>query len=205
MTTGTTDERFGYVATDRQDFLEHVSSRIPENSVCIEVGVYVGGFSQMILDTLNPRLLYLVDPWETGSDKNSTEKHYVHLDNLPTAYSNNEMLKGIMEKFSSQIINNKVKIQVGFSYDVVDEFPDDFFDFIYIDACHLYGSIKADLEMFLPKLKTDGLMCGHDYANFGGFGVVEAVDEFIINNNLKWVATSASSEYDQPSFALKRS
>lgn len=193
-----------YEATNRQSFLEHVSSLMPKDSICVEVGVYTGNFSQMILEKINPALLYLVDPWEIGSDKNSTEKHYTYLDNLQTAYSDEKALEEIKQKFSSQIMSNQIKIKKGFSYEVVDEFPDNFFDFVYIDACHLYDSVKADLEMFLPKLKTGGLMCGHDYANVCGFGVVKAVDEFIINNNLKWVATSASDEYDQPSFALKR-
>jgi hypothetical protein len=182
---------------------------MPKDSICVEVGVYTGDFSQMILEKINPALLYLVDPWEIGSDKNSTEKHYTAEMStigvpVPTAYSDEKALEEIKQKFSSQIMSNQIKIKKGFSYEVVDEFPDNFFDFVYIDACHLYDSVKADLEMFLPKLKTGGLMCGHDYANVYGFGVVKAVDEFIINNNLKWVATSASDGYDQPSFALKR-
>ena len=32
----------------------------------------------------------------------------------------------------SMKIKNKIIIKKGFSYDIVDEFPDDFFDFIYI-------------------------------------------------------------------------
>ena len=88
-------------ATDRHTFLEYISLLIPENSTCVEVGVERGFFSKMILDKLNPGLLYLVDPWEVGSDKNSTERYYVELDNieeegyLPTAYSDEEMLGGI--------------------------------------------------------------------------------------------------------------
>ena len=74
-----------YEATNRQSFLEHVSSLMPKDSIYVEVGVYTGNFSQMILEKINPALLYLVDPWEIGSDKNSTEKHYTYLDNLQTA------------------------------------------------------------------------------------------------------------------------
>ena len=66
--------------------------------------------------------------------------------------------------------------------------------------------------MFLPKLKKNGLMCGHDYMDFRGFaigsdfGVVRAVDEFVVDNDFKWVATTMPnfSMIQIPDFALKR-
>ncbi|MAH46733.1 hypothetical protein CMI37_12970 [Candidatus Pacearchaeota archaeon] len=199
-----------YSATSREDFLKHVQPLVGKNSVCVEVGVEDGFFSEMILNEINPRQLFLVDPWEVGSDKNSTEKSYKEIDNLPTAYSDERMLEKVKEKFSDQIENNKIIIKKGFSYDIVDEFPDDFFDFIYIDACHLYESVKADLKMFLPKLKAGGLMCGHDYLDKYGFGVVQAVNEFVVDNNFELITLHTIQEGQWGSrmgagdFALKR-
>ena len=49
--------------------------------------------------------------------------------------------------------------------------------------------------MFLPKLKSTGLMCGHDYNPRGteitdvGFGVSKAVHEFMDENNFKMITT----------------
>lgn len=55
-------------------------------------------------------------------------------------------------------------------------FEDNFFDLIFIDGDHSYENVKKDIESWLPKLKNNGIMSGHDYDNFWT-GVVRAVDE----------------------------
>ena len=62
-----------------------------------------------------------------------------------------------------------------FSEDVVDKFEDDI-DFIYIDANHSYQSVKKDLQLYLPKIKVNGVIGGHDYVE-PWTGVIDAVNE----------------------------
>ena len=169
----------------REQFLKGLRPLLPPNCVCAEVGVASGVFSAFILEHLSPSQLFLIDPWGIGSaDANAPVTHY--LNGLATAYSNERDLKGVRERFKKQIQEGSVVLKRGFSYDVVESFPDDFFDFIYIDACHIYESVKADLEMFLPKLKDTGLMCGHDYINVRKWGVIEAVEEYKSLHGLSW-------------------
>ena len=63
-----------------------------------------------------------------------------------------------------------------FSYNVVNEFEDNYFDFIYIDASHKYEDIKSDIDMYLPKCKV--IISGHDYGDQHP-GVKKAVDELL--------------------------
>ena len=84
----------------------------------------------------------------------------------------------------------------GFSYDVVHNFPDKYFDFIYIDATHIYECVKDDLTQYLPKLKDGGLMCGHDYTAKPQFSVIPAVNEFVDEHNFKWVCFNSSRAND---------
>lgn len=70
--------------------------------------------------------------------------------------------------------------------DAVDMFPDESFDWIYIDANHTYPKIKEDLKAWYLKIKKGGYICGHDYIeNYKTYGVKKAVDEFIKINKLK--------------------
>ena len=41
-------------------------------------------------------------------------------------------------------------------------FADEILDMVFIDANHLYPSIKKDIEIWLPKVKEGGILCGHD-------------------------------------------
>ena len=44
-------------------------------------------------------------------------------------------------------------------------FPDEHFDWIYIDAQHTYKACYEDMEAWLPKLRHGGLFSGDDYAD----------------------------------------
>lgn len=47
---------------------------------------------------------------------------------------------------------------------------------VYIDAVHEYEFVKQDIELWTPKVRSGGWICGHDYSlRFPG--VVRAVNE----------------------------
>ena len=88
-------------------------------------------------------------------------------------------------------------------------FPDEYFDFIYIDADHNYDAVKSDLEAWWPKLKRGGLFCGHDYHMYGQINtdVKKAVDEFVGNQYDIGLTTLDNGKPDEcPSwYFIKRS
>jgi len=98
------------------------------------------------------------------------------------------------EKFKNLMADKPfVKICKGYSFDVVKEFSDEYFDYIFIDGDHTYPGISRDLVDWYPKMKKGGVFCGHDYnirnvrAKNGvkiEFGVIKAVDEFVAKNNI---------------------
>jgi hypothetical protein len=165
---------------DKRDFLFDI---LPKNSICAEIGVWRGDFSQEILDNLNPKELYLIDPWKYEPAYNCSWYGGVEAKNQKDM---NKIRDKVFEKFR---LINKVKIFWTTSLIASTNFADNYLDFVYIDANHLYHSVKQDLEIFYPKVKDNGLITGDDYGITGwwGNGVQEAVDEFIEKNNLKLI------------------
>ena len=45
----------------------------------------------------------------------------------------------------------------------VHTYPNDYFDFIYVDARHDFKGVWEDLVAYWPKLKVGGIIAGHDY------------------------------------------
>lgn len=52
------------------------------------------------------------------------------------------------------------------------------FDFVFLDADHSYKGTKKALKMWVPRVRSGGLVAGHDYRQSYP-GVIRAVDEAI--------------------------
>lgn len=65
---------------------------------------------------------------------------------------------------------------------------DDQFDFVFIDSSHLYEMTKAEIRLWVHKIKTGGVLAGHDYAD--NSEVRQAVNELIPAHLLNIVETN---------------
>lgn len=57
------------------------------------------------------------------------------------------------------------------------QYADNSLDFVFIDAGHSYENAHADIQAWLPKVKTGGFLAGHDYGSAPG--VNRAVNELL--------------------------
>lgn len=166
----------------REEFLLALNAFLPVNCDGVELGAYKGDFSADILRIINPNHLVLVDPYETNDDKYGGV-----MGDLTTAYSTEADYASVLFRFSKEIKSGRVIVRQKYSHQVVQWWPNNFFDFVYHDASHKYKDIKRDLNDWLPKLKENGCMCGHDYIETDGFGVIPAVDEFSKEHNFEMI------------------
>lgn len=97
-----------------------------------------------------------------------------------------------------------LKIIRKYSCDAARDFKDGSLDFVYIDADHTYEGVKADIESWYPKIRSGGIISGHDYENIENqgvsTGVKKAVDDFVSLNKLLF---HSSSEEHPSWFAIK--
>jgi len=169
---------------------EELIKNMPRNKVVAELGVDHGNFSELILKIALPAKLHLIDSWAEDSRYHSGLKNIVE------------------DKFRTEINNGVVDLNIGHSLDVLLNFPDNHFDWIYLDTDHSYQTTKAELAILKSKVKTDGIIAGHDYIignwiNGYRYGVIEAVNEFCVTEN--WEMIFITIETDQyRSFAIKK-
>ena len=151
-----------------------VLDKIPENGVCAEIGVLKGDYANLIsLQSISK--LFLIDPWISIPDI----PHRWH------AVSQEEMDSYRLEVHDKFSNNDLVEILEEYSFDAVNNFEDNFFDWIYLDANHSYNHVIQDLQAWWKKLKPESYLCGNAYIdspvarNVLDFGVIPAVDDFI--------------------------
>lgn len=54
---------------------------------------------------------------------------------------------------------------------LLDQLPEVGFDLIYLDGDHRHEVIKRELPIYWNKVKSGGIMAGHDYCNYGEPGL----------------------------------
>lgn len=71
------------------------------------------------------------------------------------------------------------KIMIGDSVQMAKEVPDKKLDWVYIDAGHSYEEVKADFYAWYDKVRSGGIISGHDYGDNDCIGVKEFIDEYM--------------------------
>jgi len=120
-----------------------------------EVGVWKGKsvcYIGVLIKNSNKNIkVYAIDTWQKMNSENYHSDDIFEDDKLY-----NTFLKTI-EPISDIILPKR-----GTSLEVCKQFPDNYFDAVFIDACHDYECIKEDIINWLPKVKYNGILSGHD-------------------------------------------
>lgn len=174
------------VLVNRNELLK----KLKRQAVCAEIGVNEGDFSEFILATTDPYKLHLIDAW--GDD----QRYHDGLKNK------------VKERFAKDINSGKVELNVGLSTDILSTFPDNYFDWVYLDTAHIYSTTSAELRILNKKVKKDGFITGHDYilGNWAGgcrYGVIEAVHELCVLQNWQMRYLTINKN-EMPSFGISR-
>jgi hypothetical protein len=145
----------------------------------VAIGIYKGEHAESLLTHLDIKQLYLIDPYELYDEYEEGKAHYgVELDPLHLA----------REEAIERLARHRDKVTWLFekSSGCTGDIPDEL-DFVYIDGNHDEVFVSQDILGYFPKVRLGGVIGGHDFYN--GFtrehdGVVRAVTEFSIHNNL---------------------
>jgi len=143
--------------------------------------------------------LHLIDPWKYEQEQIYKNTLYGGALGGSQAHMDKRYQK-VVKRFRLEIENGQVVVHRGYSYEVCNDFEDQYFDWIYIDGNHLYEFVKKDLELYYNKVKENGFMMGDDYVTGDWWqgGVKKAVDEFVARGGVTVI------QIENKQFTLKR-
>jgi hypothetical protein len=136
-----------------------IIQNMPQGGTIAEVGVLNGDFSQILIEECCPTRLHLIDL--------DLRTHKIH------------------QRFAEQIKSGKVDLHEGMSWQILENFKNQYFDFIYIDANHSYAGVKKDILAAKQKIRHDGFLVFNDYTYWSPvecipYGVIRAVNELCL-------------------------
>lgn len=166
----------------REEYIPHLLQDSGA-SIGVEIGVFKGHFSKTLLDSWDGTL-FLVDPWRSIDEDD-------YLDSTNNRHHESPLQDTVnsIEGYEDRAIMIR-----SFSHQAVDLFSDNSLDFVYVDGNHAYEYVKQDLEIWWPKLKSGGFMCGHDYLLFdwnASPNIPNTKNKYIFADGERWMATSS--------------
>ena len=152
-----------------------IASVLKEGGVGVELGVAEGFFSRKMLEISKLKYLYSVDMY-AGDRGHGTDQYKHALRQLDPFRDRNTILRMRFDE-------------------AVDLFPDDYFDFIYVDGYAHTGEEAGDTFFdWYSKLKVGGIIAGDDYDAAVWPGVVSSVNQFAALANIEVMVIHVSEE-----------
>jgi cephalosporin hydroxylase len=165
-------------------FYNRILGQIPDHGRVVEVGVWLGcsviHLAKRIQEDRRSVLVYAVDTF-TGADCVTDQMaDFIKL-------AGGSLLPQFKANVREAGVENIVVPVERASPGAADEFADGTVDLVFLDADHTYEGVKADLAAWFPKVKSGGILAGHDLC--GNYpGVWRALEEI----NLGYVEEGGS-------------
>lgn len=149
-----------------------------------EVGVHTGKNALMMFKNIPGLMLYLVEPYADHESSIAKWSSYSAKKGFPSAHENarikaHDILKGYNAKWLEM-----------FSEDAVKLVQKESLGFVYIDGEHAHDWVMLDTILWARKVRSGGIVSGHDYDKPG---VKSVVDHYVKVHGLEFNYTHEKS------------
>jgi len=153
-----------YTFDRKREFINLLIQSGKSQMIGAEIGVWKGDTTAYLLDN-NPNLKMVgIDAYPVGKNLESEllnfgVAHWLWFKNDTDADTMYEATKQRLAGYAdrAQLIRKPSIVAAA-------DFPDEFFDFVYIDANHFYAEVKKDILAWKPKVRTGGWIIGDDFS-----------------------------------------
>lgn len=121
----------------------------------MEIGIFAGSFAEQNIEKMKEL--------KQKHPKTPFEYHMVDLKPQPEFYPLLEKWKRELDRAGGDDQIVKIVYHEGKSTEIANQYTNEFFDILYIDASHTYKAVTNDIDAWLPRTKNSGIFSGHDY------------------------------------------
>jgi predicted O-methyltransferase YrrM len=147
------------------DLINYIKKHVKtEEMSMIEIGSYAGESTKIFSE--NFKSVISIDPFISNYDPNDVTCNFTPLEEVYNVFTE------VLNKHSN------IKHIRMTSDDAINELIGEKFDFVYIDGLHTYEQIKKDINNYIPLLKNNCFIGGHDY-DLNWYGVVKGINEVL--------------------------
>jgi len=168
----------GWFDQNDQEVYRRLYNKLPANAMVAELGVAKGRSICSVADIIKEKnlIIHAVDTFEGTENEGQA-----HADAKTTDWE--QVFKDNIKAFG---LSKNVIIHKGRTDKVYKEFANKQFDLLFIDADHSTEAVVADLKHWRPKLKSNGVLCGHDWLWPSVRKGIETAGLEVINDGNMW-------------------
>lgn len=162
--------------------LYNIAGNLPDNSKILEIGSYRGKSANAIGYSIKntKKTLYCLDIWKDYVEQSTGP---MQTDNTLKENEKNDL--SIISDFitNTNWFSENMRLLKGSTKDFYEFLPRKFFDMVFIDGAHDYTNVCFDINIGFEILKSNGILCGHDYhEGLGGEDIKRATHELVFDN-----------------------
>jgi len=169
-----------------KDFLRHIADKIRPESTIVEIGSFLGGSICHLATKIDKNIqtnIFCIDTWTFD---NISDGH------LTLCTPKEE------KSYRTQFLENVAKYNIYLTAIQMDSilaaqhFNDKSVDFLFVDGNHTYPHTKEELLAWLPKMKENSVILGHDFSSSPD--IQKAVHD-VLNDNVGFTENKDSYIY----------
>lgn len=130
--------------------IQEIIDILHENITMVEVGCYYGESTLMWASSNKITKIYAIDPWKDFYDPNDGASQKGNMAEVEKIFDENTSNNNKIIKIKKPSILASL------------DFEDNSLDFVYLDGSHKHDDVVDDIKNWLPKIKKDGYIGGHD-------------------------------------------
>lgn len=159
----------------------------------VEIGVQGGKYSRVLCEA-NPKMeFYGIDPYLEYDDIGIKGEQYGQDQGYELALASYPA--------NGTLIRKK-------SMDAINDFPDEYFDFVYVDGNHIFVYAAQDIHYWQKKIRPGGILAGHDYRPYyprSFIHVYQVVNAYTDAYGIRpWFITDYAAEHVRSFFWVKQ-